>query len=198
MTFRNGKIRGDGWQVSTTSGKTIRWGKFKSKKTQYIDSATFWNDAIYPPSKTNLIISPHVSFQNQQNFQANTISEITTAFIIPSDIDTASPLSLEIDCVASSANTGSMATSIYIVRVDSTSPSIVTGSMSEVVYDQSTSVAGIANSFAIVTQDVDISDYGTNDIAIIGFRRKGTDVSDTYNGDILVCDLILNYYAKFV
>lgn len=197
MTFRNGKIRGDGHQVSTQSAKTVRWGKFRAQKVQYIDSQTFIADAVYPPTYTDLIMSAHLSYKDMPNFRVNVISEITTAFIIPSDLDTASPLTCSFDCVALSSNTGAMATSVYVIRVDSTASPIITGSMPETEYTQITPVTGIANSFATVTQVIDVSNYGTNDLVLIGFRRKGTDPLDTYDGDALVGDLILNYYSKF-
>jgi len=197
MTFRSGEVRGDGHQVSTTSAKTIRWGKFRAKKTIYVDSAGLDKSVDYPPSDVPLRMSANISYQLIPSFNNNMVSEITTAFLVPYDIDTASPLTCYFDGIASSANTGAISTTAYVSRIDASAVLIVAGALPETVYNQFTNVAGVANSFTVVSQEVDISGYGTNDVVLIGFKRNGTNVSDTYDGDFLLGDITFQYYSKF-
>jgi hypothetical protein len=197
MTFRNGKIRGNGWQSSTASARVIRWGKFRLIKPYYIDAMTLDDDPTNPPDKIDLKMSANITYKDLLLFKTNTIAQTATCFIIPYDLDTSSPLQCSVDGVSMSSNVGSIASTIYVAKVDALSATVV-GSLPETIYTQSTPViSGLVNAFSVITQDIDISDVGTNDLLLVSFKRNGTDLGDTYDGDYILGDMTFRYYSKF-
>jgi len=198
MTFKNAMVKPHSFMIST-SGYKANFGLYRTNKSLYIDSKMFYPDSTNPPSYIDLQMSSNIRFSNNPVFlKANAISKVATAFVIPSDVDTSSPLECWIDGVATTndPNKG-IASTIYIARVDSQNPGIV-GSLPEISVDQVTTVTGANNSYVSIIQDIDISGYNTDDLLLVAFARFATDPADTYGGDLVVGDITFKYKAKFV
>ena len=198
MNFSNGLVKPHSFMVST-SGYKANFGVYRSDRTLYIDSISFTPDPINPPSYVNLQFSPNIGYANLPVMKkANNISQVSTAFVIPADIDTSSPLHVFVDGTAIQALNGDIVSTMYVARIDYNNPPIATPIPDSEVGPEVTTVAGVANAFTTVTQDIDISSYASNDLLFVSFARLAGDPSDTYNGDFIVVDIIFRYKSKFV
>lgn len=198
MQFTNGLVKPDSFMIST-SGFKANFGIYRTHKALYIDSENFSKDVTNPPTYTTLQMSPHVSYDNIPSFtKANAISMISSAFIIPCDVDTSSPLQIFIDGVTTSATAGDIVTTIYIARIDHLNPPTTVPITDAEIGPQVTTTSGVANAFLTVTQDIDISGYDEDDLLLISFARLASDGSDTYTGDYILGDITIKHMAKFV
>lgn len=198
MTFANGLVKPHTFMVST-SGLKANFGLYRTPKKVYMDSTSLNADPTNPPQYVSLSISSNIGYTNQPSFtKANSVSRVSTAFVIPFDIDTSSRLSLSFDGIVTDSSVGDVLTNMYIARIDINNPPSTLPITEELIGEQLTTTVGSANSFFSVIQDVDISGYNYGDILLISFARNAADPFDTYTGDFVIGDLMINYYSKFV
>jgi hypothetical protein len=198
MQFANGLVKPHSFMVST-SGYKANFGIYRTEKTLYVDSTNFTSDPINPPSFTNLQISTNIGYSQQPNFaKILPISQVAVAFVMPFDIGTASPLQMFIDGIATTSDTGNMISTVYIARIDASSPPISIPISDYEVGPEVTAAPGIANGFMTVYQEIDISAYNPGDTLFISFLREASDLADTYTGDFVVGDITFKYKSKFV
>ena len=199
MQFDDGRVKPHSFMVST-SGYKANFGTYRTERIVYIDSTAFTPDPVNPPSYISLQMSPNIAYANQNSFlKANAISQISTAHVLPNDIDTSSPFQIFIDGVATTADVGNISTAIFISRLNSQSPVITLPLTDPEVEDVQITVApGIANTLVSVVQNIDISTYNPGDVLLMSFARYGTDPSDDYPGDFIAGDITLKSKIKFV
>jgi hypothetical protein len=182
----------------STSGYKVNFGRYRTTKSLYIDSQTFSEDATNPPTYTDLQMSPNVSYADIPTFaKATPISRVSTAFIVPFDIDTSSPLQIYVDGITTIAAAGDIVTSLCIARIDHKNPP-TTVPITDEEFNQVTTTPGTANAFVTVSESIDISAYDADDLLLISFARLASDGSDTYTGDFMVGDITIKHKSVFI
>lgn len=199
MVFDDGKVKPHSFMIST-SGRKANFGVYRTSKIYVIDSKGFYADPTTPPAYVTLPMSTHITYANNPTFlKTNVESKISVAFIIPDDIDTASPLQCYVDGVVTANDPDKdIYTTMYRAYIDSTDPAAPVGSLPEVEVEQLTTVTEGANTFISVVQDFDISGMSPGDQLLIAVSRFATDPADTYSGDFILGNVTFKYKAKFV
>jgi len=204
MQFVHGLVKPHGFMVAT-SGYKINWGLYRTDGSLYIDSKTFTYDAINPPTDVSVQTSNSINFGIIPSFKktgvigSNGTSQVSTAFVIPASISTASPLHLYIDGLATDASAGDISSTIYIARINVNNPPTHLP-IDEFSIDQITTVpvTGFVNSFTTIHQEIDISAYNDGDLLLIAFARHADELADTYAGDFIAGNMRFTYHIKFV
>ena len=199
MQFSNGLVKPHSFMVST-SGKKANFGIYRTEKTICIDSGTLTADPTYPPSRATLQVSTNIGYTNQPSLlKSNNISRVSTAFVVPEDIDTSSPLQCFINGNITTSDIGNIQTNTYRAEIDVIDPPSSIPVPELEVGAKLTQTPGILNGFLTISQNLDVSGLEIGDTLLISFERDaGTNPDDTYLGDFIIGNFTFKYKSKFV
>jgi hypothetical protein len=196
MTFSHGAVIGDDIELGRAySG--FNWGKFRKNEVTLVIVSEMVPNPAYPTYSSTTSFSPNVSGTlANSKFIDDAVGSLIFPFILPTWIDTSTPIRAELGFYTVGASLGDVEFKLRLVPIGG--GFIADGTGTEVVTSIVSPTYGVPNLFAGGIVDVDISDYPPGQNFAASIERDATigNALDTLSDDVVLVAITLNYKRK--
>ena len=202
MTFENGLVKGDNYQISAnTSRRITAWGKNRLDQTETLYASQYLPHTVNPADPYLVDISPNIK-STVPNCKLTQFFKkaFCDLHYIQNYVDTSTPLNLQLDVVPldSDSTLGNIHIKVYVVVL--ARGQVLSGSATEMAYDVVIPTYNAPNVILAGFIPMDLSAYPPGTALALTVERDstGSDYLDTYMGSVAVPLMIYHHTKKVI